>query len=87
MSTEDRKPRFSFEITEEQNKRAYSILTQYGTRRAIFSKILDDVLDVVETNPMLIGMLMTKNVVSTGVISMLENINNKKPKGKVNKNG
>ncbi len=42
------KPRFSFEISFEQKKRADRILAQYGQRKAIFSAILDDVLDLIE---------------------------------------
>lgn len=44
----DNKPRFSFEITEEQRMRADRYLDTYGLRRAVFSKILDDVLDIIE---------------------------------------
>jgi hypothetical protein len=53
-------PRFSFEITEDQKTRAARVLGVFGTRRAIFSKILDDVLDMVEFNgPGSIGVLLS----------------------------
>lgn len=42
------KPRFSFEITEEQQQRANKLLATYGLRKAIFGRILDDVLDMIE---------------------------------------
>jgi len=48
MSENIWKPRFSFEVTEEQKNRANRILAAHGVRRAIFSPILDDVLDKIE---------------------------------------
>jgi hypothetical protein len=45
---EDQSYKFAFEITPEQRARADKLLSQYGVRRAIFSNILDDVLDVLE---------------------------------------
>lgn len=42
------KPRFSFEITEEQRQRIDTLLSAHGVRRAVFSPILDDVLDMIE---------------------------------------
>jgi hypothetical protein len=45
---EDFRPRFTFEISEEQQLRANKLLTTFGLRRAIMSVILDDLLDLVE---------------------------------------
>ena len=45
---EDYKPRFSFEVTEAQRQRADRLLTAHGVNRAVFSPILDDVLDKIE---------------------------------------
>jgi predicted O-methyltransferase YrrM len=42
------KPRFSFEISEEQQRRASKLLTNYGLRKALFAIILNDVLDMIE---------------------------------------
>jgi len=42
------KPRFSFEITESQRMRALNVFTTYGLRKAVFSPILDEILDLVE---------------------------------------
>jgi len=47
MST-DYRPRFSFEISWEQKARADRVLSTYGLRKAVFGKILDDVLDLIE---------------------------------------
>ena len=60
MSTEDYKPRFVFEITEEQKQRADKLIDQYGLRKAIFGVILDDVLDLIEKfGGLAIGMIMS----------------------------
>ena len=70
---DDYKPRFSFEITEEQMLRANNLLSTYGLRKAIFGKILDDVLDVIETNAgMAIGLLMSEKIVMKGIMATLE---------------
>jgi len=72
MAGEDYKPRFSFEISEEQMLRANNLLAQYGLRKAIFGKILDDVLDVIESNAGLaIGLLMSEKVVMNGIVATL----------------
>lgn len=56
----DYKPRFSFEISWEQKDRADQLLTTYGLRRAMFGKILDDVLDMVEEfGGVAIGVIMS----------------------------
>jgi hypothetical protein len=60
MRSEDYRPRFSFEITQEQKDRADKILETHGLRRAIFSKVLDDILDMIEFNgPGSIGVLLS----------------------------
>ena len=56
----DYKPRFVFEITEEQKLRADKLLTTYGLRKAIFQPVLDDVLDLIEDfGGVAIGVLMS----------------------------
>ncbi len=58
--SDDYKPRFSFEITEEQMLRANNLLATYGLRKAIFGKILDEVLDIIEAHGGLaIGLMMS----------------------------
>jgi hypothetical protein len=80
------KHRFLFEITEEQMIRANCLLSQYGLRKAIFSKILDDVLDAIEIDAgMTIGILMSEKVVMSGLMTTLAN-KTKKVK-KVNSDG
>lgn len=75
--SEDYKPRFSFEITEEQRIRANRLLVTYGLRRAIFGKILDGILDLVEVHGgMAIGALMSPDVDSIEIL--LKRMANKK---------
>ena len=44
----DYRPRFSFEISEEQQERANKLISTYGLRKAVFSHILDEVLDLID---------------------------------------
>jgi len=46
--SDDYVPRFTFEISEEQKARADRVLATYGLRKAVFSTILDDLLDLIE---------------------------------------
>jgi len=71
--SEDYKPRFSFEITEDQKKRADHLLDQYGLRKAIFGKILDDVLDLVEDyGGVAIGVIMSGKLKPRDVIPSMQ---------------
>ncbi len=75
MSNEDYKPRFSFEITEEQKKRADRILSTYGLRKAIFGSILDDVLDLIEEKGgIAIGIMMSGRVKPREVIKSMREV-------------
>ena len=57
--TEDYKPKFSFEITEEQKVRANRLLSTYGLRKSVFSVVLDDVLDLIEKHgQVVIGVIL-----------------------------
>ena len=61
--TGDYQPRFIFDISDEQKTRADKILTTYGVRRAIFSKLLDEVLDLIEEyGGVAVGIMLTGNV-------------------------
>lgn len=53
------RPRFTFEITEEQKVRADKLISVYGIRKSLFSIILDDVLDLIENHGnMAIGIIL-----------------------------
>jgi len=72
MST-DYKPRFSFEISEEQKQRADRLLDTYGLRKAIFGQILDDVLDLIEDyGGVAIGVIMSGKVKPRDVIPSMK---------------
>ena len=72
--TAEYKPRFSFEITEEQMLRANKLLAQYGLRKAIFGKVLDEVLDLIESKGgIAIGIMMTPHIeLKTIIPTMVE---------------
>ncbi len=73
--SDDYKPRFSFEISEDQRKRADCLLTQYGIRKAIFRKLLDDVLDMVEEHGgMAIGVLMSPDIENKEIIPSMAKV-------------
>lgn len=66
-------PRFSFEITVEQQKRADKLLSVYGMRKNIFSPILDDLLDLIEVNGnIIIGVLLDERVKPRDIIPVLK---------------
>ncbi len=72
MPSDGYTPRFSFEITEEQKVRATKLIAYYGLRKAIFSHILDDVLDMIEQyGPQCLGVLMTGEVKPREVIATM----------------
>ena len=72
---EDYKPRFSFEISREQQVRADRLLSQYGLRKPIFGKILDDVLDLIEEHGgMAIGILMSPAVENKEIIPSMKKV-------------
>lgn len=65
----DYKPRFSFEVSHEQKLRADRLLNTYGLRKAIFGKILDDALDLIEEyGGVAIGVIMSDSVKPRDVI-------------------
>lgn len=84
MAVEDYKPRFLFEITEEQKVRADKLIGQYGLRKAIFGRILDDVLDMVEQyggvaiGVMMSGQLRPRDIIPT--MKKAEDIKDGKPR-------
>jgi len=60
---EDYKPRFSFEVSKEQKQRADRLLSTYGLRKAIFGKVLDNVLDLIESHGgIAIGIMMSDSI-------------------------
>lgn len=75
MNNLDYRPRFSFEITEEQKKRADILIGQYGMRKAIFGFILDDVLDLIEeSGPFAIGIMMAGHLKPREILPTMKGV-------------
>ena len=72
---EDYKPRFSFEISEEQQARANNFLKTYGLRKAVFGRILDDVLDLIETyGGIAIGIMMSEKARPREILPVMKEV-------------
>jgi len=70
---EDYKPRFSFEISQEQKQRADTLLYNYGLRKALFTRILDDVLDLIEDyGGIAIGIIMSDQCKPRDVLPLMK---------------
>ncbi len=73
--TDDYRPRFSFEISEEQKQRADKLIVQYGLRKSIFGKILDEVLDIIEEHGgMAIGIMMSPDIKVKDIIPAMKEV-------------
>jgi hypothetical protein len=73
MTNTDYKPRFGFEISFEQKQRADRLLVNYGLRRALFTIILDDVLDLIEDHGgIAIGIIMSGQVKPRDVLPSMK---------------
>jgi hypothetical protein len=74
----DYKPRFLFDISEEQKLRADRLIGQYGIRKAIFSPILDEVLDMVEKHGGLaLGLFLSGTIKPSDALPTLRNVRDK----------
>ncbi len=72
MSDEYR-PRFSFDITEEQQARTNRLISTHGMRKALFQPILNDILDLLEEHGDIVaGVIMDKRVKPREVIPVLK---------------
>lgn len=70
--SEEYKPKFSFEITEEQKDRANTLLSTYGLRKSVFSVILDEVLDLIEKHgQIVIGVILDGAVKPREIVPIL----------------
>lgn len=86
--SDDYKPRFSFEITEDQKMRADRLLDNYGIRKAVFGPILNDVLDMIESyGKIAIGAMLSGNVKPRNVLSTMSNADKVGKLVKENKDG
>ena len=72
MPKTENKIRFIFEITEEQQQRALKIFSEYGMRRAVMSRILDEVMDMIEIHGhMFAAILIDKDTTSSEVRKLM----------------
>ena len=57
--TDEYRPRFTFEITEEQQTRATRLLSTFGIRKAVMTVVLDDLLNLIDSHgQVIIGVLL-----------------------------
>ena len=67
------RPRFSFDITDEQRERCDKLIGTHGIRKALFQPILDDLLDLLEKHGQIIsGIIMSKNVKPKEIMPILK---------------
>ncbi len=68
------RPRFSFDITDEQQARCDKLISTHGMRKALFQPILDDLLDLLEEHGQIIaGIIMGKKANPKEVMPILNN--------------
>ena len=73
--TGENKPKFQFEITEEQQARALKIFSEYGMRKAVMSPILDEVMDMIEKHGyVVLAVLLDKNTKLREVVPSLAKV-------------
>ena len=71
------KPRIIFEITEEQQRKADTYLCAHGVRKAIFSLLLDEVLELIETEGNIaLGLLLSKAMSPSDILPSLRGAKN-----------
>jgi len=74
----DYRPRFSFDLTDEQHSRCTKLITTHGMRKALFQPILDDVLDLLEQHGDIVaGVIMDKRVLPREVIPVMKRAESK----------
>lgn len=63
MLMSDYRPRLSIDLTEEQRRELDRILYHHGFRRAVFSIIIDDLIDAVNKHgPKIISALLSRAI-------------------------
>ena len=56
-------PRFTFEISEDLKRRADKLLYTHGSRKAVMTPILEDILDMIEEHgQIIIGAIVDESV-------------------------
>ena len=71
--TEDYKPKFSFEISEELKTRANNLLSTYGLRKSVMTPILEDLLDLIEQyGQVVVGVILDGKLKPRDVIPIMK---------------
>lgn len=69
----DYRPRFTFEISEETNRRCLRLLGMYGTKKAVFGPILEDLLDLIEEHGLgVVAMIIDKSTRPRDIFPILQ---------------
>ena len=69
------KPRFSFEISQEQQDRALRVFSEYGMRKAVMSRILDEIMDMIEKHGYLVvGLILDKDTEIKKIVPSLAKV-------------
>ena len=69
------RPRFAFEITDEQQARANRLFATHGQRRALMSVLLDDLLDLLDEHGQIIaGLIMDNYVKPRDVMPIMQKV-------------
>lgn len=78
MSQTDYKPRLSIDITQEQYDRLQT-LVPWGLRRQLFSFIIDDLLNLIETQgEAVIAVVLTRSLKPREVIKLMKDAEGRK---------
>lgn len=78
MTSPDYRPRFAFDMTEEQQQRANRLFATHGQRRALMSIILDDLLDLLEDRGQIVaGLIMDGHVKPREIIPCMARAENR----------
>jgi hypothetical protein len=73
MTGTEYRPRFAFDMTEEQQRRCNDLISTHGMRKALFQPILDDLLDMIEEHGLVVaGVIMDRRVKPREVVPILK---------------
>lgn len=76
--SDDYRPRLSFDISEEQAARKDRLINTHGLLKALFTVILDDLLDLIETHGQIIcGVIIDHKVKPREIMKALKDAERK----------
>ncbi len=72
MSEQAYKPKFQIDISEEQYQRTLRCFPDYGLRKAVMGRVLDEVMDLIERKGMVvIGIILDQDTPVKSIIPSL----------------